>query len=96
MIIKAIFAVIFALFFGFVFIWSGIRRILSPLANDKPGESLVWGSVGIGLGIAFLCGVAWLFFGPTVKPPDSTDFISQPDAHGSPFLIDTATTHPVQ
>ena len=47
--------------FGLLFIWAGIRRILSPPANDGLGESIVWGSVGIGLGVILLSLTAWVF-----------------------------------
>jgi len=83
---------------GILFIWAGIRRILSPPANDEPGESILWGSVGIGLGAGILGLVAWLFFVPAKPPPTFPvkSGLPIPASPVAPSIIDTPTTQPVQ
>jgi len=99
MYLRAILVAIFVPLFGFIFIWAGIRRILSPPPNDKPGESIFWGSVGIGLGVGIFGFIVWLFLHPPENPPDfptGPNSLIQSRSHEAPSLIDTPTTQPVQ
>ena len=57
---KAIAAIFFGGMFGVLFIVIGVRRMLGPLKGPNRLESVIWGTVGIILGLAFFAGVAWL------------------------------------
>lgn len=56
---------LFLAFFGVVFVVFGTRRLLKASKGKGVVDSIVWGSVGVFLGVGFLYGAYWLF-GPAV------------------------------
>ena len=66
---KAIGAVLFGGLFGITFLVVGIRRMLQARTGKGTVDSLLWGSVGLLIGVAFLYGAYWLLSPP---PDDNT------------------------
>jgi hypothetical protein len=70
--IKFVVGPLFLTLFGIVFIYSGAQRVLGAHRETKKGEALLWGTIGILIGIYMLVVVAWLFSlfletGPAVR-----------------------------
>lgn len=66
MVAKVAAAVLFAGFFAIVFIVVGIRRMLQATKGKGASDSILWGSIGILIGLGFLYGVYWMM----TPPPD--------------------------
>jgi hypothetical protein len=55
-------APLFLAVFGVMFVVSGVQRLWGAGADAKRGEAVVWGSVGVMLGLGFCAAAVWLFF----------------------------------
>jgi hypothetical protein len=66
MIEKAVAAILFAGTFGIIFIVVGIRRMLQATKGKGTFDSILWGSIGILIGLGFLYGIYWML----TPPPD--------------------------
>ena len=49
--------------FGLLFIFAGAQRLWNASRDQKAMEAIVWGSVGIVLGLAGLAAAGWWFWG---------------------------------
>jgi hypothetical protein len=71
---AAVIAWLSAIFFGFVFIRAGIRRLRDTLAGRGPGsraEGVFWGAFGIALGVVVILFCVRL----ALHPPDPDSII---------------------
>ena len=50
----------FGLVFGALLQYAGIRRLLGAAKDERPIEAVVWGSIGMALGLAMFVAAAWL------------------------------------
>jgi hypothetical protein len=56
-------APVFFALFGVLFLWFGAQRLFKLSAEPNGREALVWGSIGIMIGLGFLWMAAWFFRG---------------------------------
>ena len=75
---RAIASVICAVLFGILFIAVGFRRILGARRAAGKLDAVVWGSVGICIGVAFIAGAAWLL---KPVPPDQPNYFDPTGPH---------------
>ena len=66
---RAIACALFGVAFGVGLIVAGWRRLRQVGIGAGPGtrESVVWGTIGIALGVALIAAVVWMVAGP---PPE--------------------------
>jgi hypothetical protein len=55
---------LFVAFFSSCFIYAGVRRMLSAGREQRVGDAMLWGMVGIVIGVAGLVGAAWVLTHP--------------------------------
>lgn len=84
MIFKLLGTILFGGLFGLALIVAGIGRIRQAFRGAGKVESVFWGTVGIGLGVALLAGVAWIMHPP--PPDDNSTEVNAPSDR--PFFID--------
>lgn len=61
---KSLAVLVFAGLFGIVFIVFGIRRMFEATKGKGVFDSILWGSIGIAIGLGFIYGVYW-FMSPS-------------------------------
>jgi hypothetical protein len=75
MLEKACSAPIFFALFGVLFLYFGAQRLLKLPTEPSKRDAVVWGSVGIALGLAFLWMAAWFFTGDPAETRRQLDEI---------------------
>ena len=61
---KALAAFLFGGVFGITFIVVGIRRMLGATRGKGVADSLLWGSIGILIGLGFFYAIYWMMTPP--------------------------------
>lgn len=76
---KAIATILFGGLFGITFVIVGIRRMWQARKGQGAFDSLLWGSIGVLIGVGFFYGAYWLL------TPPPTDYTPMPfDTHSHP------------
>lgn len=69
---KLLMALVFSVFFGGYFVWLGLVRIVRSKDEPRRSEAVIWGTVGILIGLAVFAGITWLIVAPPPPEPVRT------------------------